>query len=204
MCRGCPTPPEAERVREFQQGWMESPEHRANILDPGLEEFGFAMASGEHVVYAVQTFAGPGQPEGLAAGEEAVEAPPEALSERALEVVNQAREAEGLEPLSASEVLDRAAARLAEAGAVRDSQGVLSEAVGAADGTWSSVGMVSGECGGCGTVPTMIGAANFVEGWLEEPSLRQTLLDPHAESFGFALTASGDGRNGAVALTGRP
>ena len=111
---------------------------------------------------------------------------------------------EGVEPLSASAALDQAAARLSEAGAVRNAEGALSEAVGAVNGTWSSVGMVSGECGGCGTVPTMMGAANFVEGWLEEPSLRQTLLDPHAESFGFALTASGEGRNGAVALTGRP
>jgi uncharacterized protein YkwD len=202
MCEGCPTPPSPDRVREFEQGWMQSPEHRANILDPGREQFGFALTSGENVTYAVQTFAGPGRAEGLPAGEVEEEAPPAALSERALGAVNRAREAEGLEPLSSSGPLDRAAARLTRAGVVSEEQAAFTEAVEATDGTWSSIGLVSGECGGCGSVPTRVGATNFLEGWLDQPQLRQTLLDPQAESFGFALSASGEGRNGAGALIG--
>jgi uncharacterized protein YkwD len=197
-CRGCPTPPGPDRVREFQQGWMESPEHRAAILDPGLSEFGFAMSWGEAVVYGVQTFAGPGQSQG--ADETATS---EELTKRALEAVNGAREAEGLEPLAASVALGEAAARLTEAGAVSDAEGALSEALDAVEGTWASVGMVAGECGGCGRRPTAADAAEFVSDWLDEPPLRQTLLDPLAESFGFTLSADGEGRKGAVGLTGQ-
>jgi uncharacterized protein YkwD len=202
MCRGCPAPAGLERVRAFQQGWMASPEHRANILDPGLEAFGFGMASGEAVAYGVQTFAGPGRPEGLAPGAAEEPIPPAALSERALEAVNAARQAEGLDRLEARPALAEAAARLTDKGAVRDAEGALSEAVGASD--WSSVGMVSGECGGCGTVPTARDVESFVAGWLAEPALAGILLDPAAEALGAAVTASGNGRKGAVALVGRP
>jgi uncharacterized protein YkwD len=80
MCRGCPTPPGADRVRAFQRGWMESPEHREAILDPGLAAFGFAMTWGEGVAYGVQTFAGPGQSRGGDPRDE--RATPEALTGR--------------------------------------------------------------------------------------------------------------------------
>jgi uncharacterized protein YkwD len=201
MCRGCPTPPDSDRVREFQEGWMESPEHRAAILDPGLEEFGFAMSWGETVTYAVQTFAGPGQSQG--AEEMAEETAPEDLSERALEAVNEVRVAEEFDPLVASAGLGAVAARLTEAGAVSDAEGALTEALDAVEETWSSVGMVAGECGGCGSRPTAADAGDFVSDWLAEPSLRQTLLEPKAVGFGFALTVDGEGRKGAVGLTGR-
>jgi uncharacterized protein YkwD len=199
MCRGCPTPPGPDRVSEFHQGWMESPEHRAAILDPGVAEFGSAVSWRENVAYAVQTFAGPGQSEG--ADETATEAAPDELTDRALQAVNEAREVEGLDALAVSAALDEAATRLTEAGAVSDAEGALSEALDVVGETWASVGMVAGECGGCGSRPTAADAEEFVSDWLDEPSLRQTLLEPQATSFGFALTADGEGRKGAVALT---
>lgn len=53
-CRVCE--PGSEQLRRFQQGWMRSPGHRRNILDPRVAEFGFGMASAGGWVYAVQTF----------------------------------------------------------------------------------------------------------------------------------------------------
>jgi uncharacterized protein YkwD len=203
ICRGCPTPPGRERVRSFQKGWMESAEHRDNILDPGLESFGYAVVAGEDTTYGVQTFAGPGRPEGLPPGEEERRASPEALDKAALQAVNEARGAAGLDALQRSAPIDAAAGTLTEAGAVSDEDGALGAALADEDGAWRSVGMLSGECGGCGTVPTAIDARNFVETWLEDAELEDTLLDPAARTFGFALTASGEGRKGAVALTVR-
>ena len=202
-CRNCPTPAGNERVRAFQEGWMESPEHRESILDPGLERFGFAMSSDEDVVYGVQTFAGPGRPEGLAPGAEGEAASPEALRNRAVEAVNRARRAEGLDPLGRGAALDDAAGRLTEAGALRDEGDALSEALAAAQADGSAVGMVAGECGGCGTAPRSVDAANFVEDWLADPALAPTLLDPQGRTLGFALTAGGEGRKAAVALVGK-
>lgn len=201
-CRGCPTPPSEERVRGFQKGWMDSPEHRETILDPGLERFGYALSWDEEVTYGVQTFAGPGRPEGLAPGAPEQAASVEALRERALETVNEAREAEGLEPLASDAALDDAAGRLTQEGALRDGEGALSEALEAADADGAAVGMVAGECGGCGTAPRAVDAINFVEGWLAKPSLAETLLDPQAQGLGTALSADGQGRKAAVALVG--
>ncbi|MEX0760457.1 MAG: CAP domain-containing protein, partial [Tistlia sp.] len=67
-CRRCEPPPDETRVQAFHEGWMDSPPHRENILAPGLTRFGFGIAGTERQTYAVQTFAGPGQPRGLAAG----------------------------------------------------------------------------------------------------------------------------------------
>jgi uncharacterized protein YkwD len=204
LCTGCPTPAGEERVRAFHEGWMESPEHRENILDPGLASFGFAMAVGENRTYGVQTFAGPGRPEGLGPGEAEERMAPDALTERALQAVNRAREEEGLDPLEVQPALNDAASRLTADGAVRDASGALEEALSATGaGEWRSVGLVSGECGGCGTVPTGADVDHFVQEWLGEERLAGTLLDPEAQAFGYALTAGGEGRKGAVALAGR-
>ena len=201
-CRGCPVPPGPERVGAFHEGWMGSPEHREAILDPGLERFGFAMAWGDDVTYGVQTFAGPGRPEGLEPGAAGGAASSAELRARALEAINRAREAEGIDALVADAALDDAAGRLSEDGAVRDADGALGEALAAADAGGAAVGMVAGECGGCGTAAQVVDAANFVEDWLAEPSLAATLLDPKARDLGFALTAGGAGRKAAIALIG--
>lgn len=53
-CNSCA--PNREQLRRFQQGWMRSPGHQRNILDPRVAEFGFGMASAGGSVFAVQTF----------------------------------------------------------------------------------------------------------------------------------------------------
>jgi uncharacterized protein YkwD len=59
MCTGCSA--DAARVEEFHAGWMESAGHRANILAEGITAFGFGLAVEADTIYAVQTFAGPGE-----------------------------------------------------------------------------------------------------------------------------------------------
>ncbi|MGB2984675.1 MAG: CAP domain-containing protein [Phycisphaerae bacterium] len=49
-----------ETAAEVMKVWMESPPHRAIILDPGWKEVGIAVrAGGEHSVYWVQEFGDP-------------------------------------------------------------------------------------------------------------------------------------------------
>ena len=203
-CRGCPTPPGEDRVRAFHEGWMDSTEHREAILDPGHEAFGFAMAWDDEVVYAVQTFAGPGRPEGLGPSASQEPAAPGSLRREALAAVNRAREAEDLDPLDPDAGLDDAAARLTRDGALRDGDGALGEALAAAGAEGSAVGMAAGECGGCGEAAMAVDAANFVDDWLGREALAGTLLDPAARALGFALSADGRGRKAAVALVGSP
>jgi uncharacterized protein YkwD len=58
MCRGCAGVLSRRTVAEQQQGWMNSPGHRANILTPDLDRFGFGLAAAGGALYAVQTFTG--------------------------------------------------------------------------------------------------------------------------------------------------
>src|SRR5271168_4744405 len=44
-------------VESIQKGWMESPPHRANILDPNLNAVGFAVVQRSGFLYAVADFA---------------------------------------------------------------------------------------------------------------------------------------------------
>jgi uncharacterized protein YkwD len=203
LCEGCPTPPDPERIEALHAGWMESPEHRENILDPGLATFGFAMASGEDVIYGVQTFAGPGRARGLGPGDPEEELPPEALRDHAIEAVNAARQAEGLAPIEPSSDLDAAAEAMVEAGRVVEHDLGLRDAVpeeAAAD--WATLALAAGECRGCGRVPTGTDVDDFLDDWLASSGLRDALLDKEASHLGFVLSADGDGRKAAVALTG--
>jgi uncharacterized protein YkwD len=59
-CAGCPVPPEAAAVDSLQRSWMNSPEHRENILARGIDRMGFGIAGDQGALYAVQDFAGPG------------------------------------------------------------------------------------------------------------------------------------------------
>jgi uncharacterized protein YkwD len=203
FCEGCPTPPDPERIEAFHDGWMESPEHRENILDPGLATFGFAMASEENVIYGVQTFAGPGRARGLRHGEPEEELPTEALREHALEAVNAARQAEGLATLQPSSDLDAAAEAMVETGRIVEPDVGLRDAVPEeAAANWGALALAAGECGGCGRAPTGTDVNDFLDDWLADSGLRDALLDAEASHLGFALSADGDGRKAAVALTG--
>lgn len=208
-CRRCRPPPDAARVRAFQQGWMDSPPHRENILDPGLTRFGFGIAATAERTYAVQTFAGPGRPRGLAAGESPEALPPAELAGTALKAINRAREREDLAPLEASAALDTAAERLlpedAEDSALtRPADSLFSLLPEEASGRWASLQVLAAACGGCGTRPTAADVRGFVEQWLGNPQYRPRLLDAAAGQLGFALRAYGSGRKVAVALVGHP
>lgn len=65
-----------DRVARLQEGWMDSPGHRRNILLPGLDRFGFGIAGNSEVLYSAQTFAGPWLPRGAEGGERPARLPP--------------------------------------------------------------------------------------------------------------------------------
>ncbi len=48
---------EGPGIESIQKGWMNSPPHRANILDPGLNAVGFAVVERGGLLYAVADFA---------------------------------------------------------------------------------------------------------------------------------------------------
>jgi len=47
----------AEFASAFHEGWMNSPGHRANILDPKIDSIGIAVVEGEERLFAVEDFA---------------------------------------------------------------------------------------------------------------------------------------------------
>jgi uncharacterized protein YkwD len=47
---------EGPRVEEIHQQWMNSPPHRANLLDPELTSVGIAVAKGNGIFFAVEDF----------------------------------------------------------------------------------------------------------------------------------------------------
>lgn len=47
----------AEFASAFHEGWMHSPGHRANILDPKIDSIGIAVVEGEESLFAVEDFA---------------------------------------------------------------------------------------------------------------------------------------------------
>ncbi len=47
----------AEFASAFHEGWMHSPGHRANILDPRIDSIGIAVVDGEERLFAVEDFA---------------------------------------------------------------------------------------------------------------------------------------------------
>ncbi len=195
-CTGCTPPPDTARVDAFQEGWMQSPEHRENILSDGFDRFGFGITSDENRIYAVQTFAGPGSDGGgraLDAG---------AARAVALEELNVRREEDGLEPLEASEALDQVAEGVLEARRAGEDppEDIFELLPDGAEG-WTSIAVRSASRGGSGTALSHEDIIAFVSGWagaeIEDP-----LGGPRAGSFGFAAAVSDDGRATAVAVFG--
>nr|WP_111298248.1 CAP domain-containing protein [Paracoccus saliphilus] len=200
-CVGC-GPADAARVDAFHEGWMNSPEHRENILAEGLDRFGFATASGGQTVYAVQTFAGSGTSRG---GEEGESLKPEAAAQDALDRINDARQAEGLDPLQLDTGLQQAAAALVPEdlqGFALDDMGDLRDALpDGAMGDWRRILTVGGTCGGCGTRPVAGDVETFVGDWLEgQGSYSQQILQPGLTHAGMILRADGQGRKVALLL----
>ncbi len=207
-CRGCP-PPDRERVRALHRDWMESPEHRENILARGLDGFGFGIAARGDVSYAVQTFAGPGvAPEAEdGAGSEPIAAAGRTAA--ALEPINAARSEAGLPPLEPDAALDAVAEELVTADGGEDGgmpsppEDLFSLLPEGERGGWRSIAVLTAACGGCGTTPARGDIARFTGQWLDGEGRSAALLDPAADRFGFALSADGQGRKTAAAVVGR-
>lgn len=208
-CIGCPVPPGEERVEAFEEGWMNSPGHRENILGGGLAGFGYGVAFSQDRTYAVQTFAGPGLPRGVEAGEEPQAIGREEQVEMTLARVNEARETAGVEPLEARDALSRLAQRLitdesASDGDVIDRSIDLFAALPQeAQGQWRSVRVLAAACGGCGMRPTAADIRHFAGQWLGDAANRQILTETPADGLGFALSANGEGRKTAVVVIGQ-
>ncbi len=210
-CTRC-GPPRRALLERFESGWMESPGHRRNLLDPGFDRFGLGIAAGpDGRVYAVQTFAGPGEPPETAAGRAATPLEPDAVAALAARLINAARREAGVAPLTASPALTAATRRLLDRGPGEPLAGIgglppgrLFEAVPAEDRRfWEVVSVLAGECGGCGREPTDADVEFFRERWLAAPEYRRSLLDSTMTHLGFAMTADGQGRKLALAMIGR-
>lgn len=195
-CSGCTPPPDTERVEAFHEGWMQSPEHRDNILSEGFDRLGFGIAGDADEIYAVQTFAGPGQDDGsptLTAEE---------IRATALEGMNARRATLGLAPLEASSPLDTLAERVLEARLQDEDlpENVFGLLPDGATG-WTSISVRSGSRGASGTILSEEDIASFVADWAS--------IDPEAPFggargayLGFAAAVQDGGRATAVAVFG--
>jgi uncharacterized protein YkwD len=200
-CIGCDAPASEADMDRQHRGWMESPEHRDNILSPGLSRYGFGYAVGDGVLVAVQNFSGPGRPRGLAEGEKAQALPDGELARIAVDLVNEARESRGHAGLSVDEDLVAAADDLVADPAEFTLDGgidPLSALPRDRRGDWARVNVLAGSCGGCGTEPTDADMRFFVERWLDQQS--PALLDPRMTHLGIVVRADGEGRKVALAV----
>jgi len=198
-CSGCAELDEA-RIEGFHEGWMNSPEHRANILRGGLSRYGFGAAAGDGVIYAVQMFAGPGEARG---GDSAAISADE-VTGIAVATLNEARQAEGIPAVAAHEDLVQAARRLVPeeiSGFGLGDIGALGDALPGSGTGWSRLNAVAGACGGCGGTLTAGDVRSFVSGWLDG-ARRQDLLGPGLRAAGMTLRTDGQGRKIALLLLG--
>jgi uncharacterized protein YkwD len=205
QCTGCV--PSLEVIEDLQQGWMESPEHRENIVAEGLERFGFGLASESGTLYAVQTFAGPGTPRGLKEGEETRAVSADEQGEILLAEINAARREEGLSPLEPADDLGTAARELLPEPSGEFELTAMGD-IGAAlpddePPRWARFAAVSGACGGCGAEATEADIVFFAEDWLQDPNHRMRFLSSTFTHLGFALAANGEGKKIALAVLGQ-
>lgn len=192
-CQNCAAA-DADQVRAFHSGWMQSPGHRKNILRGGLDDFGFGIASGDGVIYAVQVFGGPGTAPTPETGGAADPASPEAVRAAAMKALK-----DGQPQLEISDDLNAAALNLAERAALTDGELSLpsdpySLLPKNSEG-WTHLALRAQACGGCGTYPVSSDGAYFAG-----------RLSPQGTGdfshVGFALVADGKGRKIAVAVYG--
>jgi uncharacterized protein YkwD len=209
QCTGCKPPLGRDYVREMQEGWMNSPGHRANILRKGLTEFGYGMVIGKGgTLYAVQTFSGPGTSQGDNAGADATELAPHEQLSVALEEINRKRKTKGVPPLLASEPLSEAAqSMLPEPGAgtfeVRRRDDIYNTVPKAARNNWNMLTALIASCGGCGLLTVKADAVFFTGRWLDNKDYGPMLMDAKATHIGFAMAADGQGKKIGVGLLGK-
>lgn len=206
-CTGCPAVPSASRVADLQEGWMNSPGHRQNILAKGLESFGFGIIGESGRQFAVQTFAGPGVPLALQPDEEASELSPPEQVDVVARTINKERRREGLVPVKASDALNTVAQRLLPKGEsgeriMKQPDSLYDLLPANSETQWKKIEVVAGGCGGCGAKPTAADIRYFVDQWLQDPQNGATLLSSEATQIGFAMFANGEGRKIGIAVTG--
>jgi uncharacterized protein YkwD len=207
-CDGCDPPLTRDYVRQMQEGWMNSPGHRANILRKGLDTFGFGMTVGsDGTLYAVQNFAGAGTPQGAGQGADLTPVSPEEQAALALEKVNERRKAAGVQPLKASEPLTKAARKLAPDPGdpdfkVRGGDDIYDALPKAEQNNWSSLTIQTASCGGCGVKPVAADVEYFTGQWLAHKDYGAALTSGDVTHMGFAMVANGKGQKLGVGLIG--
>ena len=203
-CTGCAEAPDPALL---EQAWMESPGHRANILRHGLSGFGFGIAGrrGE-VVYAVQTFAGPGAPRSTDAPEAAEVLSPSAQVDLVLSQLNAARQRANLPPMRASRTLTEIARTLVSNHPedIVDPRKMASfDALSGEGSEWQEVRLESSRCGGCGVRPTAADIAYFADELLRQGAADANPLAANLDAAGFAMAVDGRGMKSAVLLLGQ-
>lgn len=199
-CSGCPVPPTLERVEAFETGWMNSPEHRRNLLSEGLTGFGYGIAGEDGQVYGVQLFAGPGTSRDIGPDQAAEPIPPGERSAAMVQLLDQARE--GQPTLTADDALAMAAANLLdqmEAGGETDLFGALPSD---SKRDWRSLKVLTAGCGGCGTAITDADLRFFRDQWMQDPQFSAALTDDRYGAAGAAFEADGEGGKQAVVVLG--
>lgn len=199
-CTGCSVPADVDRVDAFQDGWMQSPGHRENILSGGFDSFGFGIAGSGSTVYAVQTFSGPGEGQ----GGDGPALSPEEIAEVALQQINDARAEASLAPLERDVDLDEAAERVLEQLAQNTEQlpENIFDLLPEGSSGWTSLSVRSSTVGGSGESVSEQAVSTIISDWAQAPSQAEILGGSTASHLGFAAEASGDGRLSAVALFG--
>ncbi|WP_414833211.1 CAP domain-containing protein [Afifella sp. YEN Y35] len=203
-CRGCPVPADRAAVEKLHEGWMQSREHRANILRRGLTEYGFGLAENpDGRRYAVQDFAGPGTPqtaEGNGETTETTPLAPEAQSELAADLINAARSDE--KSVFADKSLVATASEMmpetlkgASLDDLRNLQTALPD-----ETTFRRFRVVAGSCSGCGTEATDADVRFFLGQWLKNDDYRTMLLNNDLTGIGLVIAADGEGKKMAVAV----
>ena len=207
-CTGCKSPVDENYIRQMHKGWMESPGHRANILRKGLTEFGYGLVIGqENKLYAVQTFSGPGTPQGDDAGAGEKLLSPEAQLQTALAEINRKRTASGKPALKASEALSEAARTMLpapddEAFEIQGKNDIYNAVPEYSRDNWATLTALMASCGGCGMEPARPDAIYFAGRWIDNTRYNTMLMDADATHFGFAMAANGHGKKIGVGLLG--
>jgi uncharacterized protein YkwD len=208
-CEACKPPVTPETLAELQEGWMNSPGHRKNILQRGVSHFGYSiLIDDKRGLYAVQVFSGPGMPSGLGPNEVAKRASDPELAAQALDILNRERKQARLPALAASPALTKAAKSLIPERRIEDfdlgESGKILDALSEDDRRdWQSVTVLAGSCGGCGGEPTGADVRAFTREWLNDARNKSLILNPAVTHLGFTLAASGQGRKVTLAVLGK-
>lgn len=202
-----PPPVSDNLLKHLQEGWMNSPGHRKNILHPGLAEFGFGIAvDARGELYAVQNFAGPGVPIATGAVANAKPIGPQEQITLALAAINAERKKAGRVALQSSDALAKAAQALLPAKGDKSfsiGKKNIWDIIPAQDGqSWTSVSVLNVACGGCGVQPVADDVGYFTGQMAGEKS-RAMLVDADVTHLGFAIGADGAGKKVAIGVVGQ-